>query len=79
MNERGKEGAWSDYVRKVIDFLLIKNFTYKPKGNGLLGKIYFKWMKYIVKSKYIDVFVGLISGAHQAMVYLLTVSISFIE
>lgn len=42
---------------KKKHFLLIKNFTYKPKGNGLLGKIYFKWMKYIVKSKYIDVFV----------------------
>ena len=37
-------------------FLLIKNFTYKPK-NGWLGKIYYRWMRYVVKSKYIDVFV----------------------
>ena len=36
--------------------LLIKNFTYKPKP-GLIGKIYFAFMKFIVKSKYIDVFV----------------------
>lgn len=43
-------------VRKK-QFLLIKNFTYKPKGEGFLGRIYFKWMKYIVKSKYIDIFV----------------------
>lgn len=42
---------------KKKHFLLIKNFTYKPKGDGFLGKIYFKWMRYIVKSKYIDVFV----------------------
>lgn len=38
-------------------FLLIKNFTYKPKGDGLLGRLYFRWMRYIVKSKYIDIFV----------------------
>lgn len=38
-------------------FLLIKNFTYKPKGDGLLGRLYFRWMRYIVKSKYVDVFV----------------------
>lgn len=42
---------------KKRHFLLIKNFTYKPKGNGLLGYFYYKWMRYIVKSKYIDVFV----------------------
>lgn len=36
--------------------LLIKNFTYKPK-KGLVGKIYFAFMKFIVKSKYVDVFV----------------------
>lgn len=41
---------------KKINTLLIKNFTYKPK-KGLIGKIYFHFMNYIVKSKYIDVFV----------------------
>lgn len=41
---------------KKINTLLIKNFTYKPK-KGLAGKIYFHFMNYIVKSKYIDVFV----------------------
>lgn len=42
---------------KKKHFLLIKNFIYKSKGDGFLGKFYFKWMKYIVKSKYIDIFV----------------------
>ena len=42
---------------KKNNYLLIKNFTYKHKGNGLLGKLYYKWMRYIVKSQYIDVFV----------------------
>lgn len=43
------------HARKV-NTLLIKNFTYKPK-KGIVGKIYFLFMKFIVKSKYIDVFV----------------------
>lgn len=41
---------------KKINSLLIKNFTYKPK-KGLLGKLYYQFMKYIVKSEYVDVFV----------------------
>ena len=41
---------------KKVNTLLIKNFTYKPK-KGLTGKIYFRFMNYIVKSKYVDVFV----------------------
>lgn len=42
---------------KKTNYVLIKNFTYKPKGNGLLGRIYYKWMRSIVKSPYIDKFV----------------------
>ena len=41
---------------KKVNTLLIKNFTYKPK-KGLIGKIYFRFMNYIVKSEYIDIFV----------------------
>lgn len=41
---------------KKRNTILIKNFTYKPK-KGLIGKIYFSFMRYIVKSRYIDVFV----------------------
>lgn len=41
---------------KKSNTLLIKNFTYKPK-KGIVGKIYFRFMNYIVKSKYVDVFV----------------------
>lgn len=41
---------------KKVNTLLIKNFTYKPK-KGVIGRIYFKFMKYIVKSEYVDVFV----------------------
>lgn len=41
---------------KKVNYLLIKNFTYKPK-KGLIGKIYFAFIKYIVKSKYVDVFI----------------------
>lgn len=41
---------------KKVNTLLIKNFTYKPK-KGLIGKVYFHFMNYIVKSKYIDAFV----------------------
>ena len=36
--------------------LLIKNFIYKPK-KGLIGKIYYSFMRYTVKSEYVDVFV----------------------
>lgn len=41
---------------KKINALLIKNFIYKPK-NGLIGKVYFEFMSYIVKSDYVDVFI----------------------
>lgn len=37
-------------------FLLVKNLIYKPK-KGWIGKLYFRFMRYIVKSKYVDVFV----------------------
>ena len=36
--------------------LVIMTFIYKQK-NGLIGKIYFKFIKYIVQSKYVDTFV----------------------
>lgn len=42
---------------KKKHFLLIKNFTYRPKGKGVIGYFYYRWMRYIVKSKYIDVFI----------------------
>ncbi len=42
---------------KKKNFLLIKNFTYKPKGDGLWGRFYYNWMRYIVKSGYIDIFI----------------------
>ena len=35
---------------------MIKNLIYKPK-KGLIGKVYFAFMKFVVKSEYIDVFV----------------------
>lgn len=41
---------------KKVNKLLIKNFIYKPK-KGIVGKIYYRFMKYIVKSDYVDVFV----------------------
>lgn len=41
---------------KKINKVIIKNFIYKPK-KGLIGKIYFCFMKYIVKSKYIDMYI----------------------
>lgn len=41
---------------KKVNTLLIKNFTYKPK-KGFVETVYFRFMNYIVKSKYIDVFV----------------------
>ncbi|MHC1721408.1 MAG: glycosyltransferase family 4 protein [Clostridiaceae bacterium] len=39
-----------------VNTLLIKNFTYKPK-KGIIGAFYFRFMNYVVKSDYIDVFV----------------------
>ena len=36
--------------------LLIKNFIYKPK-KGWIGKVYHSFMRYVVKSEYVDVFV----------------------
>ncbi len=41
---------------KKENSLLIKNLIYKPK-KGLIGKIYYSFMRYIIKSKYVDVFV----------------------
>ena len=41
---------------KKTNSLLIKNFIYKPK-KGMLGKIYFAFMRYVVKSPYVDIFV----------------------
>lgn len=41
---------------KKSNTLLIKNFIYKPK-KGWVGTIYFSFMKYIVKSNYVDVFI----------------------
>ncbi|MBP3634674.1 MAG: glycosyltransferase family 4 protein [Oscillospiraceae bacterium] len=41
---------------KKVNTLLIKNFIYKPK-KGLVGKVYWRFMRYIVKSPYVDVFV----------------------
>lgn len=36
--------------------LVIMTFIYKQK-KGLIGKIYFKFIKYVVQSKYVDVFI----------------------
>jgi glycosyltransferase involved in cell wall biosynthesis len=36
--------------------LIIMTFIYKPK-NGFIGKIYYKFMNYIVQSKYIDAYI----------------------
>lgn len=41
---------------KKTNTLIIKNFIYKPKC-GVIGKIYFRFMNYIVKSEYVDFFV----------------------
>lgn len=41
---------------KKVNRLVIKNFIYKPK-KGWIGKIYFSFMKYIVKSEYVDLFI----------------------
>ena len=41
---------------KKQNTLLIKNLIYKPK-KGVVGKIYFAFMKFVIKSKYVDVFV----------------------
>ena len=41
---------------KKVNTLFIKNFIYKPK-QGWIGKVYYTFMKFIVKSEYVDVFV----------------------
>lgn len=41
---------------KKCNTLIIKNFIYKPK-KGFIGKIYFKFMNYIVKSGYVDTYI----------------------
>lgn len=41
---------------KKCNFLIIKNFIYKPK-KGVIGKLYFWFMNYIVKSEYVDIYI----------------------
>lgn len=41
---------------KKCNELIIKNFIYKPKKSPI-GKIYFKFMNYIVKSGYVDTYI----------------------
>lgn len=41
---------------KKVNRVLVKNLIYKPK-KGIIGKWYFAFMRYIVKSKYVDLFV----------------------
>lgn len=41
---------------KKRNFLIVKNFIFKQK-KGLIGKIYYRFMRYIVKSKYVDIFI----------------------
>ncbi len=41
---------------KKENTLIIKNFIYKPK-KGLVGKVYFRFMNYIVKSGYVDTYI----------------------
>lgn len=41
---------------KKSNFLLIKNFTYKPK-KGIVSKIYEMYMNFIVESDYVDIFI----------------------
>ncbi|MBQ8910748.1 MAG: glycosyltransferase family 4 protein [Oscillospiraceae bacterium] len=41
---------------KKCNSLIIKNFIYKPK-KGLVGKLYFRFMNYIVKSGYVDTYI----------------------
>ncbi|MBE5958155.1 MAG: glycosyltransferase family 4 protein [Lachnospiraceae bacterium] len=43
------------HVRKE-NRLIIKNFIYNPK-KGFIGHVYFKFMNYIVKSEYVDVYI----------------------
>ncbi len=41
---------------KKQNTLIIKNFIYKPK-KGFVGKVYFRFMNYIVKSSYVDTYI----------------------
>ena len=41
---------------KKCSRLIIKNFIYKPK-KGWIGKLYFRFMNYIVKSGYVDTYI----------------------
>lgn len=41
---------------KKCNTLIIKNFIYKPK-KGFVGKLYFRFMNYIVKSGYVDTYI----------------------
>lgn len=41
---------------KKQNTLIIKNFIYKPK-KGFVGKLYFRFMNYIVKSGYVDTYI----------------------
>ena len=40
------------HVKKTVK-VFVTNFTYKQKS-GVIGKIYYKYMKYIVSSRYVD-------------------------
>ena len=43
---------------KKKNIVIIKNLVYKPKGNGLIGKLYFHWLKGIIDSQYIDLYIS---------------------
>ncbi len=64
----GKIIGWQEFYGLVYAFycrlfrvkkantLIIKNFIYKPK-KGFVGKLYFRFMNYIVKSGYVDTYI----------------------
>lgn len=69
--QRGKYDAiigWQEFYGLLFAFysrlfrvkkrnqLIIKNFIYKPK-KGLIGKLYYRFMKYIVDGGYVDTYI----------------------
>ncbi|MCD7972278.1 MAG: glycosyltransferase [Candidatus Azobacteroides sp.] len=42
---------------KKRNIVIIKNLIYKPK-NSFIGKIYFRWFRYIITSDYIDLYIS---------------------
>lgn len=64
-NNYGRILAWQQFFGLLLAFycrlfkvkkypkIIVMTFIYRPKG-GLIGKIYYKFMKYIVSSKYIE-------------------------